>query len=157
MSNLNQNNFNIAWSPPDWFQTVQKNFHRNGELGAVSDKFKERAYKQYQAHDFNKLAEIQDEYVDPDPFAGTPGREKNRDFTRMEYDFQPRHDGKGQDTVLGEVYKKDGIEIKDLLNAFETQGYTLSTTASAIKWEPIEQEDYDNQITVGYLNQIPKK
>lgn len=146
MSNLNQNNFNIWWSPPDWFQQVQKVYHRNGELGEVSDKFKERAYKQYQAQDFNKLAEIQDDFVNPDPFAGTPGRVKNRNYNRMEYDFEPRYDGKGQDTVLGEVYKKDGIGVDDLLNAFQKQGYTLSTTASAYKDEPIGKQDYENQI-----------
>ena len=146
MSNLNQNNFNISWSPPDWFQQVQKVFKRNGELGEVADEEKERAHKQYQAHDFHKLAEIQDEFVNPDPFAGTPGREKNRNYNRMEYDFDERHDGKGQDTVLTDVYKKNELPIKDLLKAFEKQGYTLCNTASTIKWTPIDQEDYDGQI-----------
>jgi hypothetical protein len=148
MANLNQNNFNIWWNPNDWFQTVQKNFHRNGELGEISDKEKERAYKQYQMHDFTQLADNQDSWINPDPFAGSPGREKNRNFNRMEYDFQPRYDGKGQDTVLDEVYLKQQMTVQTILDAFKKQGYTLSTAASAIGYEPIVKDDYKGQRTV---------
>ncbi len=148
MSNLNQNNFNIAWSPNDWFQAVQKTFHRNGELGEVSDKEKERAYKQYQMHDFTELADNQDSWINPDPFAGTPGREKNRNYNRMEYDFPERNDGKGHDEVMGEVYDKQKFTVDNILNAFKKQGYTLSTSASAIGSEPIVMDDYKGQRTV---------
>jgi hypothetical protein len=146
MSIPTQGNFQTWWNQRDWFYPTQRNSERIGDTGEVSDAYKERAYKQFKEHSFHKLAEIQDEFVAPDPIDGTQGRANNRNYNRMEYDYVTRHDGKGHDEVMKEVQDKQALTVDNILNAFKTQGYTLNTTASAIGANPIEQSDYEGQI-----------
>lgn len=147
MSIPNQNNFQAWWNHKDWFYPTQRNYERIGDSGEVSDAYKERAYNQFKEHSFHKLAEIQDKFVAPDSIYGTQGRANNRNYNRMEYDYVPRHDGKGHDEVMKEVYDKQALTVNDILNAFQKQGYTLNNTASTIGANPIEKSDYDNQMT----------
>ena len=147
MSIPTQSNFQVWWNHKDWFYPTQRLYDRPGDVGEVSDKYKERAYKQFKEHSFHKLAEIQDEWIAPDPIQGTQGRSNNRNYNRMEYDFIPRTDGKGHDEVMKEVYDKQALTVNDILNAFRTQGYTLNNTAATIAANPIQKSDYDGQMT----------
>ncbi len=147
MSNPSQANFQVWWNQRDWFYPTQRVSERIGDTGEVSDAYTERAYKQFKEHNFHKLAEIQDEFTAPDPMYGTQGRSNNRNYNRMEYDYNPRYDGKGHDEVMKEVYDKQALTVDDILNAFKRQGYTLNNTASTIGANPIEKSDYDKQMT----------
>lgn len=141
-------NFLIKHEHRDFFSDVQRaNEPRIGEKGKVSDDFKKRAYDQFQAHDFHKLANIQDEFVAPDPTAGTKFRDKNRNVNRMEYDGQERTDGKDHSDVM-KVLDGTELKIKDVLNAFDKSGYNIVSAAQAIGSDPIVKEDYDDQINL---------
>ena len=59
MSIPTQSNFQVWWNHKDWFYPTQRLYDRPGDVGEVSDKYKERAYKQFKEHSFHKLAEIQ--------------------------------------------------------------------------------------------------
>lgn len=143
---MSQSNFRIQHQYKDFFSDVQRNWERVGDVGKQSDDFKDRAYKQFQNHDYHTLAKIQDKFVAADPTEGTPKRDKNRNYTRMEYDTVERNDGKDPDTIKKEVNSKVEMKVKDILNAFKKQGYTLNTTASAIGAKPITAKDYAGQI-----------
>lgn len=143
---MSQSNFRIQHQYKDFFSDVQRNWERVGDVGKQSDDFKDRAYKQFQNHDYHKLAKIQDEFVAADPTEGTPNRENNRNYTRMEYDTVERNDGKDPDTIKKEVNSKVEMKVNDILNAFKKQGYTLNTTASAIGSKPITAKDYAGQL-----------
>jgi hypothetical protein len=147
MSNPNQANFQVWWNQRDWFYPTQRSTKRIGDVGEVSDAYTERAYNQFKEHSYHKLAKIQDEFMAPDPIDGTQGRENNRNYNRMEYDYPTRYDGKGHDEVMKEVEDKQALTVDNILNAFKNQGYTLNTTASAIGVNPISMDDYDGQIT----------
>lgn len=141
------NNFNLRHEFKDFYSQIQHNMPRIGDKGKVSDEFVERAFKQFQNHDFNKLAEIQDEYIAPSAEYGTTGREKNRNYNRMEYDESERHDGKDKETVMQEVDDKIQLTVDKILNAFKDHGYTVNTSAVAVGYEPITTSQYANQIT----------
>lgn len=147
MSIFSNNNFLIRHEHRDFWSDVQRNVERIGDVGKQSDDFKERAYKQFQNHDYHKLAEIQDEFIPEDPLYGTPGRPNNRNYNRMEYDEVERHDGKDNDSVKKEVNDKVEMNVNDIINAFQKQGWTLNSTASAIGSDPITKSDYDDQMT----------
>ena len=142
MTTFSQNNFLIRHEYRDFFSDIQRNTERIGDVGKSSDDFKNRAYSQWKLHDFNDLAKNQDSFIPPDEMYGTRGREKFRNYNRMEYDTPERHDGKNHDEVMAEVNKKTEMTVKNILNAFKKQGYTLCSTASAVKQTPIEQKDY---------------
>ena len=149
MSVASNNNFNVKHEYRDFFADVQRNWKRIGDVGEESDEFLERAYKQFHEHDFAKLAEIQDEFIATDPTAGTPGRENNRNYNRMEYDTPVRDDGKEHAEVMTDVEAnaKVAVTVDEILDVFKTQGWTLNNTASAIGSEPIQKSDYDEQMT----------
>lgn len=147
MSIFTNNNFLITHEYRDFWSDVQRNTERIGDVGEQSDKFKERAYKQFHEHDYNKLAKIQDEFTPEDPMYGTVGRPNNRNYNRMEYDPVERNDGKDNDSVKKEVNSKVEMNVNDILNAFENNGWTLNNTASTIGTEPIQKSDYDDQMT----------
>jgi hypothetical protein len=143
-----QNNFLIRHEYRDFLSDTQRNSDRIGNVGKVSDKFKERAYKQFLDHNFHALAQTQDKSVAPDEMSGTRGRDKNRNVNRMEYDMPERHDHKEHAEVMAGVKKKIELNVKDILKTFEKQGYTLCSTASKIDSKPIEKKDYEDQMTV---------
>lgn len=149
MSFFGQNNFLIKHEYRDFYSQVQRNTERIGDKGKVSDDFLKRARAQFKNHDFNKLAEEQDKFIAPDEMYGTRGREKNRNYNRMEYDQPERHDGKEQDKLLKDVNDKMPLTADDLLGAFKKQGYDICTTASAVSADPIEEKDYKGQIKMG--------
>lgn len=146
MSIFSNNNFMINHEHRDFWSDVQRNLPRIGDVGKESDEFKDRAYKQFQNTEYHNLAEIQDSFIPEDPTAGTPGREKNRNYNRMEYDIY-RTDGKDADTIKKEVNDKVEMNVKDMVNAFETHGWNINNTASSIGTEPIQKSDYDDQMT----------
>jgi hypothetical protein len=146
MSTYSQNNFKIQHQYRDFYSDVQRTWERIGDVGEESDAFKDRAYKQFHEHDYNKLAEIQDEFIAEDPTAGTPERPNNRNYNRMEYDALERNDGKDADTIKKEVNAKVEMSVDDIKKAFEQQGYTLNSSASAIGSQPIIADDYNDQI-----------
>lgn len=129
------------------FPNKQMNWKRIGDVGTESDEFKERAYKQFHMQSYEDLAKNQDSFVAEDPTAGTSGREKNRNYNKMEYDIPERTDGKGSDQVIKEANAKTEMTVKNILNAFKNQGWTLNNTASTVSNEPIEKSDYDDQMT----------
>jgi len=141
------NNFNTRHERKDFFTQVQKNSKRIGEVGEVSEDFVDRAFKQFQNHDYHKLAQIQDEFVAPSDEYGTTGREKNRNLNRMEYDPTDRFDGKSKEEVAKKVNKETELTVSKILNSFKDHGYTLNNTASAVGFEPITKGDYDKQMT----------
>jgi hypothetical protein len=147
MSIFSNNNFNIQHQYRDFWSDVQRNMNRIGDTGKESDEFKERAYKQFQNTEYHDLAKIQDEFIPEDPLYGTPCRPNNRNYNRMEYDQPERHDNKDNDSIKKEVNSKVEMNVKDILNAFQTQGWTLNNTATAIGIEPIIKTDYDKQMT----------
>lgn len=130
----------------DFWSDVQRNLPRIGDVGKESDEFKERAYKQFQNTEYHNLADIQDDFIPEDHTYGTPGRENNRNYNRMEYDIE-RTDGKDADTVKKEVNAKVEMNVKDIVNAFEKHGWDINSTASAIGTEPVQKSDYDDQMT----------
>lgn len=143
---MTQSNFKVQHQYKDFYSDVQRNWERVGDIGDQSDDFKKRAYKQFQEHDYHKLAKIQDEFISDEKTEGTPGRDNNRNYTRMEYDPVERTDGKDADTIKKEVNNKVEMTVNDILNAFKKSGYTLNSTASAIGSEPITGKDYKDQI-----------
>lgn len=145
MSIFSNNNFLIRHEHRDFWSDVQRNLPRIGDVGKESDEFKERAYKQFQNTEYHNLANIQDEFIPEDPMYGTPGRENNRNYNRMEYDIY-RTDDKGADTVKKEVNDKVEMNVKDMVNVFKQHGWTLNNTASAIGTEPVQKSDYDSQV-----------
>lgn len=146
MSFFGQNNFRINHEYRDFLSDTQRNTERIGDVGKVSDDFKKRGFNAFQQHDYHDLAKNQDKFVAPDEMYGTVGREKNRNYNRMEYDQPERNDNKAHEDVMADVNKKIEITVDDILNAFEKQGYTLNSTASTISDKPIEQQDYKDQI-----------
>src|SRR4051812_9228794 len=80
----------------DFYAQIQHAKERIGEVGEVSDDFKDKA--------FHQLASEQDDYVAPME-QGTLGREDNKNVNRMEYDKLERHDDKDHKTVLSNVNK----------------------------------------------------
>lgn len=140
-------NFLIKHEHRDFFSDVQRCAKRIGDVGEESDDFTDRAYKQFHAHDFHKLAQIQDGFEADDETAGTKFRPKNRNYNRMEYDMPERHDGKEHAEVMKQLDATE-LKIKDVLNAFDKSGYTLVSAAQAIGADPIEQKDYEGQINL---------
>jgi hypothetical protein len=144
---FSSNNFLIRHEFKDFYSQIQRNLPRIGDKGKVSTEFVDRAFKQFQNHDFNKLAEIQDEYVAPSAEYGTTGRENNRNYNRMEYDENERHDGKDKETVMKDVDSTVQLTVDKILNAFKEHGYTLNNSAVAVGTEPITKSAYDRQMT----------
>lgn len=140
------NNFLIRHEFKDFYSQIQRNLPRIGDKGKVSDEFVDRAFKQFQNHDFNKLAEIQDEYIAPSKEYGTTGRENNRNYNRMEYDPIERHDNKDKETVMKEVDDTVQMTVEKIMNAFKDHGYTLNSSTSAVGFKPIQAKDYSGQI-----------
>jgi len=140
-------NFLIKHEHRDFYSDVQRCANRIGDVGKESDDFTDRAYKQFQAHDFHTLAKIQDDFEPDDETAGTKFRPKKRNYNRMEYDMPERHDGKEHADVMKSL---DGtsIKINDVLKAFDKSGYTVVSAAQAIGSDPIVKKDYDGQIKI---------
>lgn len=132
----------------DLWANFQNNNVRIGEVGEESEKFLERAkkYQDFKNVDFNKLAKLQDSFIASDPRAGSNDRDKNRNLNRMEYDFEPRHDGKTNEDVAEEVNDKTQITVDKIMSAFKDHGWTLNNTATAVGNKPISQNDYKGQM-----------
>jgi hypothetical protein len=144
---FSQNNFAIWWQSRDKFSSTTSYPGRVGDKGETSENYVKRAYDQFKQHDWHDLAKTQDEWTHPDPIEGSPDRVNNRNYKRMEYDFPQRDDGKGQSDVIKDVYAKNEMNVKAILDAFKKQGWTQNNTASTVSWKPIEKSEYDNQMT----------
>lgn len=110
-----------------------------------AEQFVKRAEEQMYWHTEDKLAELQDKFLEDDMVNNTPGRGQ-KNYRRMEYDITKNPNGKGaeEDRKAAEdkkVLTKD--EVVDLLNNVR---YSICSTASAWGNEPIKQKDYQDQI-----------
>lgn len=147
MSTFAQNNFLIRHQYRDFFSDIQRNKDRIGNVGKESDPFVKRAFKQFKDHNFHDLAKTQDSFIPEDETAGTRFREDNRNYNRMEYDMPNRQDGKEHADVMKNLDTHE-LKIKDVLNAFDKQGYTVVSTATAFGTDPVEKKDYEGQINL---------
>ena len=130
----------------DLFYQVQNAVRGIGDIksGKAND-FLTRAYEQNWWHTEDKLAELQDKFLEDDMINNTPGR-RQRNYRRMEYDIQKNPNGKGaaEDRELAEDRKV--LDDEQVLDFMKQHVYSLCTTASAVKNTPITQKDYSDQI-----------
>ena len=134
----------------DLWANFQNNRPRIGDVGEESEAFLERAkkYQDFKNVDFNTLAKLQDSFIASDPRAGSNDRDNNRNFNRMEYDFEPRNDGKSKEDVAKEVDEKTELTVDKIMNAFKDHGWTVNNTATAVGNKPITQTDYKGQMKI---------
>ena len=130
----------------DLFYQVQNAVRGIGDIksGKAND-FLTRAYEQNWWHTEDKLAELQDKFLEDDMINNTPGRGQ-RNYRRMEYDIQKNPNGKdaAEDRELAEDRKV--LDDEQVLDFMKQHVYSLCTTASAVKNTPITQKDYSDQI-----------
>lgn len=149
MSTFAQNNFLPRHEWSDLYNQTQVKKPAIGDVGTESDAFVKRAYEQFEDHDFNQLAKDQDSFIAADYRRGTPGRANHRNYNRMEYDIPKAARGvdKFDNSMdLKDVAEKIELTVSDILNAFEKQGWTLNTTATAVSDKPITRADYTTPI-----------
>lgn len=127
------NRFLINHEFKDFYSDTQRTMKRIGDIGPESEKYKQAAYHQF--------AGKQEDYVAPEMY-GTPGREGNKNFNRMEYDNVERLDGKEHSKVLKNVLKTKAIDVKDLLKAIKPKDdtYTVQTTDTIVSDRPITRD-----------------
>lgn len=130
----------------DMFYVVQNAARGIGDIrsGKASD-FLDRAYEQNWWHTEDKLAELQDKFLEDDMINNTPGR-GHRNYRRMEYDIEKNPNGKGaaEDRELAEERKV--LTVDKLKELAEQHQWAMCTTASAYGAKPITQKDYADQI-----------
>ena len=130
----------------DLFLQVQQLARGVGDVtSGKADDFLERAYEQNWWHTEDKLAELQDKFLEDDMINNTVGRGQ-RNYRRMEYDIQKNPNGKGaaEDRELAEDRKV--VAPEKLMDLMKQHVYAMCTTASAAKSTPITQKDYAGQI-----------
>ena len=130
----------------DMFYQVQNAVRGIGDIrSGKADAFLNRAYEQNWWHTEDKLAELQDKFLEDDMINNTPGR-GNRNYRRMEYDIEKNPTGKGaaEDRQLAE--EKKPLAADKVLDAMKQHVYAMCTTASTCKSTPITQKDYADQI-----------
>jgi hypothetical protein len=135
---------------PDWrhdlYYQVQQAARGVGDIrSGKADDFLNRAYEQNWWHTEDKLAELQDKFLEDDMINNTVGRGQ-RNYRRMEYDIQKNPNGKGaaEDRELAEDRKV--LDDGQVLDLMKQHVYSMCTTASAVKNTPITQKDYADQI-----------
>lgn len=135
---------------PDWkhdlFQQVQELARGVGDIrSGKADDFLKRAYEQNWWHTEDKLAEMQEKFIEDDPINNTPGR-GHHNYRRMEYDIIKNPNGKGatEDREAADEHKV--LNKEELLRMMQNHVYALCTTASAVSNTPITQRDYQDQI-----------
>lgn len=135
---------------PDWrhdlYYQVQQAARGVGDIrSGKADDFLNRAYEQNWWHTEDKLAELQDKFLEDDMINNTVGRGQ-RNYRRMEYDIQKNPNGKGaaEDRELAEDRKV--VAPEKLMDLMKQHVYAMCTTASAAKSTPITQKDYAGQI-----------
>ena len=98
----------------DFFYQVQKVARGVGDIksGKATD-FLDRAYEQNWWHTEDKLAELQDKFLEDDMINNTPGRGQ-KNYRRMEYDIEKNPNGKGaaEDRELAEERKVIRASVK---------------------------------------------
>lgn len=130
----------------DMFYQVQNAVRGIGDIrSGKADAFLNRAYEQNWWHTEDKLAELQDKFLEDDMINNTPGR-GYRNYRRMEYDIEKNPNGKGaaEDRQLAE--EKKPLAADKVLDAMKQHVYAMCTTASTCKSTPITQKDYADQI-----------
>ena len=130
----------------DMFYQVQNAVRGIGDIrSGKADAFLNRAYEQNWWHTEDKLAELQDKFLEDDMINNTPGR-GNRNYRRMEYDIEKNPNGKGaaEDRQLAE--EKKPLAADKVLDAMKQHVYAMCTTASTCKSTPITLKDYADQI-----------
>ena len=130
----------------DMFYQVQNAVRGIGDIrSGKADAFLNRAYEQNWWHTEDKLAELQDKFLEDDMINNTPGR-GNRNYRRMEYDIIKNPNGKGAEPDRKAAEEKTLLSTDELMERLKSKKWTLCTTASAVSSTPITQKDYDGQI-----------
>jgi hypothetical protein len=132
-------NFTLYYNFRDRFQEKQINPERIGDIGEVSEKFKENARTQYKASSFHDLAANPKKYVAPELY-GTDGRDDNRNYNRMEYDPVVRHDDKSHSDVMKTLDSTRDKVIKELSKG--RFAWDINNFDYAVGTDPITMEDY---------------
>ena len=101
--------------------------------------------KQNWWHTEDKLAEMQDKFLEDDMINNTPGRGQ-KNYRRMEYDIIKNPNGKGAEPDRKAAEEKTLLSTDELMERLKSKKWTLCTTASAVSSTPITQKDYDGQI-----------
>lgn len=135
---------------PDWkhdiYVQTQAIARGVGDIrSGKADKFVQRAYEQNWWHTEDKLAEMQDKFVEDDPVNNTPGR-GNLNYRRMEYDITKNPNGKGAEEDRELANERKVLSRQEVIDAMKNNRWTMCTTASAYGNEPITQKDYQSQI-----------
>ena len=125
---------------PDWrhdlYYQVQQAARGVGDIrSGKADDFLNRAYEQNWWHTEDKLAELQDKFLEDDMINNTVGRGQ-RNYRRMEYDIQKNPNGKGaaEDRELAEDRKV--VAPEKLMDLMKPECRVLPGEGSA------EGEDY---------------
>lgn len=135
---------------PDWrhdmYYYVQNAARGVGDIkSGKADDFLDRAYEQQWWHTADKLAELQEKFIEDDPINNTPGR-GHRNYRRMEYDIQPNPNGKGAAEDRELANEREVLTVEQLKDLAKQHKWAMCTTASAYGAKPITQKDYADQI-----------
>jgi hypothetical protein len=141
-----QANFNIWWNPKEAFSSGTKLKERVGDKGKLTDSFVDRARKQMDlVGDIAGLEKNQDSFKEPDWKKGDVGREKNRNYNRMEYDFQPRFDGYDAKKEREDASEEKPMTVEEFKKATSPEWW-INTLTTAVSNKPITAEDYNNTV-----------
>lgn len=110
-----------------------------------AEKFVKRAEEQMYWHTEDKLAELQDKFLEDDMVNNTPGRGQ-KNYRRMEYDITKNPNGKGAEEDRKAAEEKEVLTKDKLMDLLNNVRYSICSTASAWGDEPIKQKDYQDQI-----------
>ena len=145
-------NFVMYYNFRDRFADKQVNPERIGDLGEVSEKFKENARNRdkYKASKFHDFAANPEKYTAPDLY-GTDGRDGNKNYNRMEYDAVERNDEKSHSDVMNNLASDPG-KVMDQLDKTRDQivkglakgkfAWDVNTLDYAFGTDPITADDY---------------
>lgn len=130
----------------DLFQQVQELARGIGDIrSGKADEFLQRAYEQNWWHTEDKLAEMQDKFLEDDMVNNTPGR-GHRNYRRMEYDITSNPNGKGAAADRAAAEERKVLDKAETIAKMKEHLYAMCTTASAVSNVPITQKDYAGQI-----------
>lgn len=138
-ANSGNGNFGLYYNFKERFPDKQVNPERIGDLGEVSDKFKENARTKYKSDSFHDFAGNPEKYVAPDLY-GTEGREDNKNYNRMEYDAVERNDNKSHTDVMQSLDKTRDEIVKGLAKG--KFAWDINTIDYAFGTDPITADDY---------------
>lgn len=130
----------------DFFNEIQRVVRGVSDINSgKADDFLDRAHTQNYWNTEEKLAEMQEKFIEDDPINNTPGR-GNKNYRRMEYDIEKNPNGKGAYEDREEANNKPTWTPSELIKLMNNHKFYMCTTASAFGNAPITQQDYQDQI-----------